>query len=129
MKFFVDTANLNEIREAASLGILDGVTTNPSHVFKAGRKPMAVSWRYYEFAQRLLENKVNLAALKGRRGESMPELPEWTRITSYLQYERFAETVIRQAGDDAETDVDKLLEKWGKPRLVADVEGVRFYGR
>lgn len=36
MKFFVDTANLNEIREAASLGILDGVTTNPSLVAKEG---------------------------------------------------------------------------------------------
>jgi transaldolase len=30
MKFFLDTANLDEIREAASLGVLDGVTTNPS---------------------------------------------------------------------------------------------------
>ncbi len=30
MKFFIDTANLEEIREAASLGILDGVTTNPT---------------------------------------------------------------------------------------------------
>jgi transaldolase len=30
MKFFIDTANLDEIREAAALGILDGVTTNPS---------------------------------------------------------------------------------------------------
>ncbi len=36
MKFFIDTANLNEIREAASLGILDGVTTNPSLVSKEG---------------------------------------------------------------------------------------------
>ncbi|MBS1810410.1 MAG: fructose-6-phosphate aldolase [Acidobacteria bacterium] len=36
MKFFVDTANLNEIKEAASLGILDGVTTNPSLVAKEG---------------------------------------------------------------------------------------------
>lgn len=37
MKFFIDTANINEIREAASLGILDGVTTNPSLVAKEGR--------------------------------------------------------------------------------------------
>ena len=37
MKFFIDTANLNEIREAASLGILDGVTTNPSLVAKEGK--------------------------------------------------------------------------------------------
>jgi transaldolase len=34
MKFFLDTANLNEIREVASWGILDGVTTNPSLVAK-----------------------------------------------------------------------------------------------
>ena len=37
MKFFIDTANIDEIREAASLGILDGVTTNPSLVAKEGR--------------------------------------------------------------------------------------------
>ncbi len=34
MKFFLDTANLDEIREAASLGVLDGVTTNPSLMAK-----------------------------------------------------------------------------------------------
>jgi transaldolase len=34
MKFFIDTANVDEIREAASLGVLDGVTTNPSLVAK-----------------------------------------------------------------------------------------------
>jgi transaldolase len=37
MRFFIDTANLNEIREAASLGILDGVTTNPSLIAKEGK--------------------------------------------------------------------------------------------
>lgn len=37
MKFFIDTANIEEIREAASLGILDGVTTNPSLVYKEGK--------------------------------------------------------------------------------------------
>src|SRR2546423_2496528 len=37
MKFCVDTANVNEIREAAALGILDGVTTNPSLVAKEGK--------------------------------------------------------------------------------------------
>jgi transaldolase len=36
MKFFIDTANLAEIREAESLGILDGVTTNPSLIAKEG---------------------------------------------------------------------------------------------
>jgi len=37
MKFFIDTASIDEIREAASLGILDGVTTNPSLVSKEGK--------------------------------------------------------------------------------------------
>jgi transaldolase len=37
MKFFVDTADVNEIRDLAATGLLDGVTTNPSLVAKAGR--------------------------------------------------------------------------------------------
>ncbi len=37
MKFFLDTANIDEIREVASWGVLDGVTTNPSLVAKEGR--------------------------------------------------------------------------------------------
>jgi transaldolase len=37
MKFFIDTANMKEIEEAASMGVLDGVTTNPSLISKEGR--------------------------------------------------------------------------------------------
>ena len=37
MQFFIDTADVAEIREAQALGILDGVTTNPSLVAKSGR--------------------------------------------------------------------------------------------
>lgn len=36
MKFFIDTANLNDIQEAQNLGVLDGVTTNPSLMAKEG---------------------------------------------------------------------------------------------
>ncbi len=38
MKIFIDTANLNEIKEANDMGLLDGVTTNPSLVAKEGYK-------------------------------------------------------------------------------------------
>ena len=38
MKIFIDTANIKEIREAVSMGLLDGVTTNPSLVAKEGRE-------------------------------------------------------------------------------------------
>ncbi|MGE9617190.1 MAG: transaldolase family protein [Solitalea-like symbiont of Acarus siro] len=36
MKFFIDTANLQEIKEAADMALLDGVTTNPSLMAKEG---------------------------------------------------------------------------------------------
>ncbi len=39
MKFFIDTANLDEIREAASIGILDGVTTNPTLISREPGQP------------------------------------------------------------------------------------------
>ena len=38
MRIFIDTANLKEIKEAADMGLLDGVTTNPSLVAKEGHK-------------------------------------------------------------------------------------------
>lgn len=37
MKFFIDSANIDEIKEAAALGLLDGVTTNPSLMAKSGK--------------------------------------------------------------------------------------------
>ncbi|MDZ7895084.1 MAG: fructose-6-phosphate aldolase [Sphingobium sp.] len=42
MKFFVDTADTNDIRELAATGLLDGVTTNPSLIHKSGRKFLEV---------------------------------------------------------------------------------------
>ncbi|MEM7214719.1 MAG: fructose-6-phosphate aldolase [Pseudomonadota bacterium] len=43
MKFFVDTADVDEIRELADSGLLDGVTTNPSLILKSGRDIMEVT--------------------------------------------------------------------------------------
>ena len=37
MRFFLDTANIEEIRDAEETGLLDGITTNPTHVSKAGK--------------------------------------------------------------------------------------------
>ncbi|HWH22226.1 MAG TPA: fructose-6-phosphate aldolase [Allosphingosinicella sp.] len=42
MKFFVDTADINDIRELAETGLLDGVTTNPSLIHKSGRQFLEV---------------------------------------------------------------------------------------
>jgi transaldolase len=42
MKFFIDTANIEEIKKAWGLGVIDGVTTNPSLVSKEGKDPVAL---------------------------------------------------------------------------------------
>ncbi len=47
MKFFIDTANLKQIQEAQSLGVLDGVTTNPSLMAKEGIKGQANITQHY----------------------------------------------------------------------------------
>jgi transaldolase len=48
MKFFIDTANLSQIKEAHDLGILDGVTTNPSLMAKEGIKGEAAITAHYK---------------------------------------------------------------------------------
>ncbi len=48
MKFFIDTANLDQIKEAKDLGVLDGVTTNPSLMAKEGISGEANIMRHYE---------------------------------------------------------------------------------
>lgn len=48
MKFFIDTANLAQIKEANELGILDGVTTNPSLMAKEGIKGNDAVWKHYK---------------------------------------------------------------------------------
>lgn len=48
MKFFIDTANLDQIKEANELGILDGVTTNPSLMAKEGIKGKDAVYKHYK---------------------------------------------------------------------------------
>jgi len=48
MKFFIDTANLEQIKEANELGILDGVTTNPSLMAKEGIKGQEAVFNHYK---------------------------------------------------------------------------------
>lgn len=59
MKFFVDTANLDQIKEAASLGIIDGVTTNPSLIAKEGIIGTEAILRHYETICGLVDGDVS----------------------------------------------------------------------
>lgn len=93
----------------------------------AGRSPLRVNWRYFEAAERFLLNKVDLFGLRGNSAEVMPAPYEWLRINSFIQHDQFGETVLRQAGPEAEIDPSKVVAEWGKPRLVIAVEGLHFY--
>lgn len=59
MKFFIDTANLTEIKEAYDLGVLDGVTTNPSLMAKEGIKGQANVMAHYKAICNIVDNNVS----------------------------------------------------------------------
>ncbi len=59
MKFFVDTANLAQIREAHELGILDGVTTNPSLMAKEGIKGEAAILNHYKTICEMVDGDIS----------------------------------------------------------------------
>jgi len=59
MKFFIDTANLKEIQEAYDLGVLDGVTTNPSLMAKEGIKGEDNIRAHYKAICRIVDNNVS----------------------------------------------------------------------
>lgn len=59
MKFFIDTANLDQIKEAHDLGILDGVTTNPSLMAKEGIKGHDAIIKHYETICNIVDGPVS----------------------------------------------------------------------
>ena len=59
MKFFIDTANLAQIKEAADLGVLDGVTTNPSLMAKEGIKGDAAVLEHYKKICELVDGDIS----------------------------------------------------------------------
>lgn len=59
MKFFIDTANLNEIKEAYDLGVLDGVTTNPSLMTKEGIAGKENITAHYKAICGIVDNNVS----------------------------------------------------------------------
>ncbi|KAG4069277.1 hypothetical protein HA402_012130 [Bradysia odoriphaga] len=63
MKFFIDTANLAQIKEAHDLGVLDGVTTNPSLMAKEGIKGEAAITKHYEDICEIVDGDVSAEVL------------------------------------------------------------------
>ena len=70
MKFFIDTADIGEIREALELGVLDGVTTNPSLVAKTGRPFREVLEEILEVVDGPVSAEVTSTDLEGMKREA-----------------------------------------------------------
>lgn len=80
MKFFIDTANLAQIKEAAALGVLDGVTTNPSLMAKEGIKGEEQVLQHYRDICALVKGDVSAEVISTdfagmvREGEALAAL-------------------------------------------------------
>lgn len=80
MKFFIDTANLNEIREAYDLGVLDGVTTNPSLMAKEGIRGQENIRNHYKAICDIVDNNVSAEVIATTYNEIMTEGHELAKI-------------------------------------------------
>lgn len=82
MKFFIDTANLDQIREAQALGILDGVTTNPSLMAKEGISGDQNVMKHYKAICDIVDGDVSAEVIATdfegmvREGEALAEIAE-----------------------------------------------------
>lgn len=80
MKFFIDTANLEQIKEAQELGVLDGVTTNPSLMAKEGITGEENIKKHYQAICDIVEGDVSAEVISTdfegmvREGEALAEL-------------------------------------------------------
>jgi transaldolase len=76
MKFFIDTGDVGEVREAAAMGLVDGVTTNPSLVAKSGRKYRDVVVELCE----IVNGPISAEVLSTTYDEMMVEAREWHKV-------------------------------------------------
>ncbi|WP_224482714.1 fructose-6-phosphate aldolase [Robertkochia aurantiaca] len=82
MKFFIDTANLDQIKEAQALGVLDGVTTNPSLMAKEGISGKENILKHYEAICELVDGDVSAEVIATdfdgivKEGEELAKLHE-----------------------------------------------------
>lgn len=76
MKIFIDTANIDEIKEAASWGILDGVTTNPSLIARTGRDFRSVVEEICE----IVDGPISAECVETEAVKMIPEAREIAKI-------------------------------------------------
>ena len=100
MKIFLDTAEVEEIREAVSWGVIDGVTTNPTHVSTSGRNPKDL----YPEICRLVDGPVSLEATSLDVDEIVAEARELAAIAENVVIKvpvtREGLTAVKQLTDE-----------------------------
>jgi transaldolase len=84
MKFFIDTANLNEIKEAYDLGVLDGVTTNPSLMAKEGIKGAENIKAHYKAICNIVDNNVSAEVIATDLDNILKEGRELAKIDNKI---------------------------------------------
>ena len=84
MKFFIDTANLNEIKEAYDLGVLDGVTTNPSLMAKEGIAGKEKVTAHYKAICNIVDNNVSAEVIATEFDAMIKEGKELAKIDSKI---------------------------------------------
>lgn len=84
MKFFIDTANLNEIREAHSLGVLDGVTTNPTLIAKEGISGRSQFERHIQAICELVQGPVSAEAVSTTHQELVAEARALAKLDPHV---------------------------------------------
>lgn len=80
MKFFIDTANLDQIKEAKDLGILDGVTTNPSLMAKEGISGKDAIMQHYKTICEIVDGDISAEVLSTTYNEMVKEGEELAAI-------------------------------------------------
>lgn len=76
MKFFIDTGDVGEVREAQAMGLLDGITTNPSLIAKSGRKYRDVVVEMCE----IVNGPISAEVLATDYDAMMAEAREWHKV-------------------------------------------------
>jgi transaldolase len=84
MKFFIDTANLEEIKDAHALGILDGVTTNPSLIAKEGISGRKAFEKHIKTICELVQSPVNAEVVSTQSDGMINEARALAAIDSHV---------------------------------------------
>ncbi len=84
MKFFIDTANIDQIKEAKTLGILDGVTTNPSLMAKEGIKGKSNIFKHYSDICDIVQGDVSAEVISTDFENMIKEAHELAEISPFI---------------------------------------------